>query len=70
LGAAEIVRRCALFTTWCPPRRLHDNAWSETNIAKESGASEFDRTSPDEIAKALEERANALGLKISLSIID
>jgi hypothetical protein len=41
--------------------------WSETHIVKDSDETELERMSDEELAKALEERANKLGIKINLS---
>src|SRR5437899_813198 len=41
--------------------------WSETHIVKDSDETELERISDEELAKALEERANKLGIKINLS---
>src|SRR5215467_3361241 len=41
--------------------------WKETQVI-ENKTTDFDRMSPDEILKAIEERANQLGIKITLSI--
>ena len=42
-------------------------SWKETTVV-ENKTTDFDRMSPDEIIKAIEERANQLGIKITLSI--
>ena len=41
--------------------------WKETTVV-ENKTTDFDLMSPDEIIKAIEERANKLGIKIKLSI--
>ena len=41
--------------------------WKETTVV-ENKTNEFDRMSAEDLAKAIEERANALGVKITLSI--
>src|SRR5215467_13757192 len=43
--------------------------WKETQVV-ETKTTDFDNMTAEELAKAIEERANELGLKISLSIID
>jgi hypothetical protein len=40
--------------------------WSESIVQKDSHEAEFERMSDEEIIKAIEERANKLGIKINL----
>jgi hypothetical protein len=42
--------------------------WSETIVVEESDEAQLEHMSSEEIIKALEERANRLGIKLTLSI--
>ena len=41
--------------------------WSETTVQKDGDEAKFERISDEELIKAIEERANKLGIKINLS---